>query len=518
MIRPSASRTPVPTLAASLPHTPTKRRRKRASFSPRKKPTRPRTSDPLPQNFQPAQHQSQSSSSTPRVELLNDFTLWDDSNEKFRNVTAEELKFLYESVQEHFPDVESVSVILPWIVVTMETCVPSENERPFMIAGLVAVFLLVGEPFPLGISELGIPGDGPRLQLPPGLKGSLQPYRIPDHETFEHLFTLFPRATHISYYPRQLLVELESEPEVEFISRLSDLPTAIEGLAINYSNGPFLHTLASRLEQPDPTLGDDGYELVVDDTCYLDAENGGELRPGVRLECMGVEVDGVAIGECYSNSGIAVQKNGECRLTVAAHTWDAVKDKIVYHGGNIVGTMEQIIGGDIGLVPATVPVSNKFLENDIPARRLIPTGEANSEDYVVVDSCVTGVQKLKCAGVRYGKRRQTGPGPSANYPYIILEQGIYQSSTPIVPRPPVIRLGMCGTPFHRVGNRTDSTVKPCGDILGFFLWVDVPTYAGPRLYCYSQPTDPLINARWQVATEEDIMAAVTAASGINAEE
>ena len=139
MIRPSASRTPVPTLAASLPHTPTKRRRNRASFSPRKKPTRPRTSDPLPQNFQPAQHQSQSSSSTPRVELLNDFTLWDDSNEKFRNVTAEELKFLYESVQEHFPDVESVSVILPWIVVTMETCVPSENERPFMIAGLVEI-------------------------------------------------------------------------------------------------------------------------------------------------------------------------------------------------------------------------------------------------------------------------------------------------------------------------------------------------------------------------------------------
>src|SRR5271170_8184398 len=36
-------------------------------------------------------------------------TLWDDSNQKFRSVTAEELKFLYESVQEHFPDVESVS-------------------------------------------------------------------------------------------------------------------------------------------------------------------------------------------------------------------------------------------------------------------------------------------------------------------------------------------------------------------------------------------------------------------------
>jgi hypothetical protein len=452
------------------------------------------------------------------VELLNDFTLWDDSSHKFRNVSAEEIKFLYESVQEHFPDVESVSVILPWIVVTMETSIPSENERPFMIAGLVAVFLLVGEPFPLGISELGIPGDGPRLQLPPELKGALRPYHIPSYETFKHLFTLFPRATHVSYYPRQLLVELELEPDVEFISRLSDLPTAIEGLAINYSNGRFLHTLASRVKQPDSTLGDDGYELVIDDTCYLDVENGGELRPGVRLECVGMEVDGEMVGECYSNSGIAVEKNGECHLTVAAHTWDAVEDKIVYHGGKIVGTMEQVIGEDIGLVPVTVRMSNKFLENDIPARRLIRTGEANSEDYVMVDSCFTGAQKLKCAGARYGKRRLIGPGPSANHQYIILEQGIYQSSTPIVPRPPVVRLGMCGTPLHRIGNRTDATVQPSGDIVGFFLWVDVPTYAGPRLYCYSQPTDPLINAGWRVATEEQITAAVAAASGANAEE
>jgi hypothetical protein len=209
---------------------------------------------------QPAPQQSQASSSTSRVELLNDFTLWDDSNQKFRSIAGEELKLLYESIQEHFPDVDSVSVILPWIVVTMETCVPSENERPFMIAGLVAVFLLVGEPFPLGISELGISGDGPRLHLPPELRGSLQPYRIPEKPTFDYLFDLLPRATHISYYPRQLLVELESELEAQFISRLDDLPTAIEGLAVNYSNGPFLHTLASRVKKPDPTLGDDGFD------------------------------------------------------------------------------------------------------------------------------------------------------------------------------------------------------------------------------------------------------------------
>jgi hypothetical protein len=445
------------------------------------------------------------------VELLNDFTLWDDSNQKFRGIAGEEAKLLYESIQEYFPDVESVSVILPWIVITMETCVPSEKERPFMIAGLVAVFLLVGEPFPMGISELGISSDGPRLYLPPELKGSLQPYRIPQKPTFDYLFDLFPQATHISFYPRQLLVELEPQSEAQFISCLEDLPMAIEGLAINYSNGLFLHTLASRAKKPDPTLRDNGFELTIDDTCYLDAENGGELRPGVRLECVGEEVDGKIIGECYSNSGIAVQKDGECRLTVAAHTWDSVKEKMVYHGGKLVGTIEQVIGEDIGLVPMTVPVSNIFLDNDIMARRLIPTGSVSSDDYVVADSCFTGVQNLKCAGVRYGKRRQTGPGPSANQSYVILEQGIYQSSTPIVPQPPVIRLGMCGTPLHRVGNRIDETVQACGDILGFFLWLDVTTYAGPRLYCYSQPTDPLINAGWEVATEENILAGGSAA-------
>jgi hypothetical protein len=442
------------------------------------------------------------------MELFSDFTLWDDSNQKFRTTTAEEIKFIYESVQAEFPDVESVSVILPWIIVTMETFVPSENERPFTIAGLVAVFLLAGEPFPLGISELGAAGESPRLQLPHALKGRLRPYSIPGHKTFEYLFTLFPRATHISYYPSYLLVELESEPEAEFFSRLSKLPTAIEGLPINYSNGLFLHTVASPPNQPDPALGE--YEVVIDDMCYLEAENGGALRPGVLLECVGMEVDGETVEECYSNSGIVVQKNGECRLTAAAHTWDSVQDKIVYHGGKIVGTLEQTIGEDIGLVSLTVPVSNMFYENDIPAPRLIPTGEVSSDDLVVMDSCFTGERNLKYAGARYGKRRQIGTA-------CILEQGIFQSSTPIPPRPSVV-LGMGGTPLERFGIRTDEIVHPCSDILGFFLSVDVVNYAGPRVYCYSQPTDPLIIAGWQVATEEEIAVAMTADSEVNAEE
>jgi hypothetical protein len=60
------------------------------------------------------------------VEFLQDFTLWYDQNQTFRNATAEELNPIYKSVKEHFPNYESVSVMLPWILVIMETSVPSE--------------------------------------------------------------------------------------------------------------------------------------------------------------------------------------------------------------------------------------------------------------------------------------------------------------------------------------------------------------------------------------------------------
>jgi hypothetical protein len=38
------------------------------------------------------------------------------------------------------------------MLVEFEDSVPDDKERPFLVAGLVAVFLLEGEPFPLGVS------------------------------------------------------------------------------------------------------------------------------------------------------------------------------------------------------------------------------------------------------------------------------------------------------------------------------------------------------------------------------
>ena len=218
-------------------------------------------------------------------------------------------------------------------------------------------------------------------------------------------------------------------------------------MVAHYHNGPFLHILTARVKTLNPRLDIEECELVVDDTDYLTEENGEKIRPGSMLECKGIEVDGKIVGQSSSNAGIVVSKNGEIRLTCAFHTWDGVDEKIVYHKSALVGEVEDILGEDIGMVNPQIPVSNKFLEYDSTARRLIRGNLIDDDDIVGVDSCYTGAQPLKYAGNRYGRRRNKKPGPSGEFLYIVLEQGIYESSRPIVPKPPVVRLGMCRTPL-----------------------------------------------------------------------
>ena len=162
----------------------------------------------------------------------------------------------------------------------------------------------------------------------------------------------------------------------------------------------------------------------------------------------------------------------------------------------MVGGVESCLGEDIGLINPVIPVSNEFLKVQSNAKRLVRSSKITDRDVICVDSCYTDPQYLQYAGSRYGKRQPRIPGPSF---YVTLDQGIYTSSTPFVSRPPIIRLGMCGTPLLRVGNVVDASTVPSGDVVGFFLCFDIQGYDGASLYCYAQPCDPLINAGWVVA-------------------
>src|SRR5256885_10309018 len=87
-----------------------------------------------------------------------------------------------------------------------------------------------------------------------------------------------------------------------------------------YVNGEHIMEMASRrVKIPNPKLGPSGKELIIDDTNYLLPENGGAIHPGVLLECSG-EVEGM-VYEDSANTGIAVRKGEDIRLTCPAHVF-----------------------------------------------------------------------------------------------------------------------------------------------------------------------------------------------------
>ena len=478
---------------------PPRQRRKRASLTPRVSRTtsRPRLSDRrgVPLTAMPIAEHSQQA---PR-ELLGDLTLWDTEQQQYIPPSPQTHRTLYERLLRIYPDLFCIDTVFPWIILQFEADVPPPSERPFLVAGLVAVFLVEGNPFPHGILDMGQPGRALPHATSIEYKDDLRPYHNSSIETIYYLFSAIPEADFISVYPRQLLIETEKMSDTEFERFLMRAPRAFGFMAAMYHNGPYLRVLSARVKQPNPQLDATGSEISIDDTNYLLDENGGRLRPGSILECHGRIVDGALVGEATSNSGILVTKNGEIRLTCAFHTWDDVDVKKAYHAGSYIGMVESCLGEDIGLIKSVVPVSNEFLEVRCTAKKLIPAREIKERDLVSIDSCYSGPQILQLAGARYGKHRPRTPGPSHPNFYVALHQGIYTSSTPFVPKPPIVRLGMCGTPLLRVGNVANVAIVPSGDILGFFLWCDINGYVGDSLLCYAQSCDPLIDDGWSVA-------------------
>ena len=393
-----------------------------------------------------------------------------------------------------------MTIIFPWCILEFIHEVPAYTERPFLVAGLVAVYLIEGDEYPSGTTYMGTPGEGAASKDPDHIINDLRPYHVPCQLTFEYLHAAVDIAVHVSSYPRQLLFELPLMGDGEFTKYLTTLPRRFGQMLAYYHNGEFVHYLASRrIKDPVPQLDESGQELIIDDTDYLIASNGGKLHPGVLLECRGENVEGQLIGENASNAGVVVVKDGDMRLTCAMHTFDGVSAKVAYHGESKVGELEQMVGEDIGLIIPVVPVSNEFLGLDCMAKRLIKTTEINDDDIVGVDSCFTGLQRMVFVGTRYGKRNRRTPGPEYPHYYVVLEQGIYTSSDPVIPKPPVVRMGMCGTPLLRLGNTKNDSIRADGDILGFFLWLDESSYKGRMLFSYAQPCDPLVEAGWRIA-------------------
>ena len=285
-----------------------------------------------------------------------------------------------------------------------------------------------------------------------------------------------------------------------FYRCLQKLPTRIGSLNVSYLNGSIWREFQASGKSLNPRTVDSTF----DDINYLLSQNGGSLRPGIVVECVGNRSEsGQVTGDVLSNTDVKIKKGDVECFTVALPSWDAVTENHVYHGGNKVGTIRASISEDIGLVETPHSFSNTFLDVDATAQRLFHSTLLQYGDYVIMDSAFTSRQHMRLLGVRSGKKR-TPPdyvGPASAHNDVSIDQGIYFVRAPIINTEPHVREGICGTPVLLAGkHKEDLSILKDGCVVGFMIRTDIVGYdTAGRLYSYCQTTDELIEEGWEIA-------------------
>lgn len=75
--------------------------------------------------------------------------------------------------------------------------------------------------------------------------------------------------------------------ETEVLNKLQSLPKRFGRLVAYYYNREHLKVSYARLKTPKPRMLDGHGDHESDDIDYLDPTNGGVLRPGCLVECVG---------------------------------------------------------------------------------------------------------------------------------------------------------------------------------------------------------------------------------------
>ena len=467
-------------------------------MSPRKPKPRPRVSDSYPVPQQSYTEPEEEHNEPKEVDFQTDIMFFDQQTGQFKLIRPEEIDHLLSLLREYFPGVLALTPVLPFLIIECNP-LPDSAEQPFMIAGLVAVFIKEGGPYPFGIDFIGEESSAKvndAALIPESIASDLKPFHIPNLTTFDWLFNHIHAALFISSYPQQILVELEKSDPDDFQKALECLPPRIGSLNFGYTNGPLLHHQYARAKRPNPAVLDGSF----DDTNYLLSENGGALRPGVLLECIGnVDDDGKVKGNMLTNAGVKVCKGDQQRFTCALHGWDKVVEKDVYHAGAKVGMITEAFGEDIGLVKTSAPFSNTLLDVDTAAKRLLHSSLLKFGQDLIIDSAFTSRQRVRCFGIRAGLRNPP-PGPTSRTRYAVVNQGLCAVRSPVINSEPQLRLGMCGTPLVLSGEfLADESYLRHGHVAGFMLWTDIKGYdVAGRVYAYCQVCDPLIDEGWEV--------------------
>ncbi|KAK2787197.1 hypothetical protein FQN53_005621 [Emmonsiellopsis sp. PD_33] len=429
---------------------------------------------------------------------FNEFSLLDLEDPSL-SVASEWHEPLFEYLQEHF-GVEDMWVMPPFLVLRCPGQ-PDPTDRPFTVSGCIAIWLSMEEPVPpLTPSPSGGDIDSD-VEVEERLVNEFALFKMPKPETLFALLQYFTGAVAISLIFHTIVVEFDEADEDTWGERIESLPFGFKNIphTLSYSNGTLANAEFKRLKAPSPRILKD---IVVDDSDYVSTTS--SFNPGAML-CSDQD-DAVS-------AGVMVEKDSKCRLTVAMHCWDKeLKENpeklgdpdsfTVRQGDTKVGYVSERIGStDIGLAKLHDDISfdNRFLDIDTAGKVLVPSSQVNIGDEFLIDSFVTGHQRLVSAGVRVlGKQREQDPSEGK---HAVIHQGIYATNDPKALSSPKLRSGICGSAIVRLKRaRQQSKCLEDGEVCGFVHYADLAMMKHSpeaRYYCLGDPVDSLINDGWK---------------------
>jgi hypothetical protein len=433
------------------------------------------------------------------------------------NVPLEYHDALAYYLQEHF-DAEIIDRCEPFLVIGCKGDPPAEDERPFTVAGLIAIWRRSDDMELVPI--VGSSGNGEYIDIDVNMLSQIRAREVPPREVILYLANkIFPTCQAISLLWETLVVELPTMSDEEFHNTLLTMPRRIKkaSVMLTFHNGPLPGTdRRRRAIQPKPIdVNDEG-----DETDYVDKD--GKFYPGAMIASRTPKGD---INSMIT-AGVLIERAGKQRLTCSYHCWadqdaenklggsDPATQKIfaVQQGdkpGNVVGFLrEHIDDTDIALAQILphITFDNQFMDMDYRPKRFVHSAQERIGNDYVFDSFTTGKQKVK----GFGRRFLLGRVGHSNA-YIAREQGVFASNSLLMAKPPFIRHGICGSVLLKCTDMDhqeddEDTVMTRGEIVGMMHFADFvskdPRFAASYL-CYADSFDPLLVNGWKIVQVPD---------------
>lgn len=143
-------------------------------------------------------------------------------------------------MRTHYGEMRIIDEMPPYLVIWCRETPPEPSKRPFLIGGLLGIWLVEGEYLPYDFFNGHLGNLEKRLEIDDDHAEDLGPYHIPKTDTLRQLMRVaFPDALAISYISNEILVELPELPRNEHAERLQTKPGwfAHEGPMLFYCNG-----------------------------------------------------------------------------------------------------------------------------------------------------------------------------------------------------------------------------------------------------------------------------------------